>query len=277
MRLALLGPPQETKTPEKPFLALTVEGGRATLTGTLPDGDTKSRITGQAARVYGRANVVDRVRVEGSVAREPWMKAAPSIITSAGRDVQNARIEIEEDTVRVSGNVTSEKAKQKILRSVSRASRGLKVQDGLVVGKGAAIAAAPTPAAAAAPAKAPASAVEGLDQKLTGKYSQFNFNTAMMTPQGIKVLDEVAGIINGTPGVPVEISGHTCSMGPPDYNLALGKRRADAARKYLIGKGVRAERLTSTTYGENRPIADNKTRQGRQINRRTEFHVKKGE
>jgi len=277
VRLALLGPPQEAKTPEKPFLALTVEGGRATLTGTLPDDDTKSRITGQVARVYGSANVVDRVRVESSVAREPWMKAAPSIITSAGRDVQNARIEIEKDTLRISGNVTSEKAKQKVLRSVSGASRGLKVQDGLVVGKGSEMAAAPAPAAAAAPAKAPAGAVEALDRKLTGKYSQFNFNTAVMTPQGIKVLDEVAGIINGTPGVPVEISGHTCSMGRPEYNLALGKRRADAAREYLIVKGVRAERLTSATYGETRPIADNETRQGRQINRRTEFHVKKGE
>jgi OOP family OmpA-OmpF porin len=277
VRLALLGPPQEAKTPEKPFLALTVEGGRATLTGILPDDDTKSRITGQATKAFGRANIVDRVRVESSVAREPWMKAAPSIIASASRDLQNARIEIEKDTVRLSGNVTSEKAKRKVLRSVSGASRGLKVQDGLIVGKGTVMAAAPPPAAPAAPAKTPAGAVEALDRKLTGKCSQFNFDTAVMTPQGIKVIDEVAGIINGTPGVPVEISGHTCSMGPSDYNLSLGKRRADSARKYLIEKGVRAERLTTITYGETRPIADNATRQGRQINRRTEFHVKKGE
>ncbi|MCX5833780.1 MAG: OmpA family protein [Deltaproteobacteria bacterium] len=270
MRLALLGPPQEAaKTPEKPFLTLNVEGGTATLTGILPDDDTKSRITGQAVRVYGRANVVDRVRVESSVAREPWMKAAPSIITSAARNVQNARVEIDKDSVRVSGNVTSQKVKNKILRSVAGASRGLKVQDGLIVGNGAVM--------AAAPVKAPAGTVKALDQKITGKLSRFNFNTAAMTPQGIKVLDEVAVIINGTPGVPVDISGHTCSMGPSDYNLSLGKRRADAARRYLIEKGVRAERLTTISYGETRPIADNETREGRQINRRTEFHVKKGE
>ncbi|GEM_PF-1233398 len=278
MRLALLGPPQQAaKTPEKPSLTLNVEGGTATLTGILPDDDTKSRITGQAVRVYGRANVVDRVRLDSSVAREPWMKAAPSLITSAARDVQNARIEIDKDAVRVSGNVTSQKVKNKVLRHVAGASRGLKVQDGLIVGKGAVVAAAPAPAAPAAPVKAPAGTVEALDQKLTGKISRFNFNAAVMTPQGIKILDEVAVIINGIPGVPVEISGHTCSMGPADYNLSLGKRRADAARRYLIEKGVRAERLTTISYGETRPVADNATREGRQINRRTEFHVKKGE
>ena len=278
MRLALLGPLQEAvKTPEKPFLTLTVEGGTATLTGTLPDDDTKSRIIGQAARAYGRANVIDHVRVEGSVAKEPWMKAAPSIINSVGRDVHNARIEIEKDAVRVSGNVKNEKAKNKVLRSVAGASRGLQVQDGLIAGKGAVVGAAPAPAAPAVPVKAPAGTVETLGQKLTGKLSRFNFNAAVMTPQGIRVLDEVAVIINGTPGVPVEISGHTCSMGPSDYNLSLGKRRADAARRYLIKKGVRAERLTTISYGETRPIADNETREGRQTNRRTEFHVKKGE
>lgn len=278
MRLALLGPPQEAvKAPEKPFLTLNVEGGTATLTGTLPDDDTKSRITGQAARVYGRANMVDRVRVESSVAKEPWMKAAPSIITFAARDVHNARIEIEKDTVRVSGNVTSQKVKNKVLRSVAGTSRGLKVQDGLIVGKGAVMAAAPATAAPAALLKGPAGAVETLGQQLKGKLSPFNFNAAMMTPQGIKILDEVAVIINGTHGVPVDISGHTCSMGPSDYNLSLGKRRADAARRYLIEKGVRAERLTTMSFGETRPVADNETREGRQINRRTEFHVKKGE
>ncbi|MGB7205332.1 MAG: OmpA family protein, partial [Anderseniella sp.] len=57
------------------------------------------------------------------------------------------------------------------------------------------------------------------------------------------------------------------------YNQALSQRRANAVRDALIARGAKAEHLTAVGYGEDQPIADNKTKEGRAANRRTEFKV----
>ena len=65
------------------------------------------------------------------------------------------------------------------------------------------------------------------------------------------------------------IEGHTDSVGTAAYNLSLSQRRAEAVRQVLIDQfKVDASRLTSVGYGEERPIADNRTAEGRQLNRR---------
>ncbi len=273
-----MGPPSEAvKAPDRAHLSLVIESGKVVLSGSLPDEDTRAKILGQTVRVFGKNNVVDRLRVDSTLAKEPWMPSAPMILKAVGRDVENARMEIETNVLRISGRVKSEQAKNKVLRGLKGVSRGLEIQDGLLVGPGKAAAAPPTPAETIAHRRVPGGDVDALEGRLKGKIAHFEFNRTSITAQGAKVLDEVAAVLNGTPGSPVEIAGHTCSMGPPDYNLILGKHRAEAARKYLIAKGVRAERLMTVSYGETRPIADNATRTGRQMNRRTEFHVKKGD
>jgi OOP family OmpA-OmpF porin len=68
-----------------------------------------------------------------------------------------------------------------------------------------------------------------------------------------------------------EISGHTDNVGSDKYNLGLSQRRAASVKKYLVEKfGIAPERLTTEGYGETRPIATNKTKEGRQLNRRIE-------
>jgi len=69
----------------------------------------------------------------------------------------------------------------------------------------------------------------------------------------------------------VEIQGHTDDVGDDAENKTLSQERADAVSEYLKGKGIPAERLTSKGYGEEMPIADNKTRSGRDKNRRVDF------
>ena len=71
----------------------------------------------------------------------------------------------------------------------------------------------------------------------------------------------------------VELGGHTDSSGDDKVNQALSQRRADSVKKYLAGKGIAADRLTAVGYGEAQPIADNKTKAGRQENRRVELKV----
>lgn len=274
----MLAPSSEAaRAPDQAYLSLVTESGTVILSGALPDEDTRAKIMGQAVRVFGKNNVVDRLRVDSTVAKEPWMPSAPMILKAVGRDVENARLDIETNVLRISGRVKSEKEKNRILKGLKGVSRGLEIQDGLLVGPGEAAAALPAPAKTIAHRGVSEGDVDALEGKLKGKVAHFEFNRTSITAQGAKVLDEVAAVLHGAPGSPVEIAGHTCSMGPPDYNLILGKHRAEAARKYLIEKGVRAERLVTVSYGETRPIADNATRKGRQMNRRTEFHAKKGE
>jgi len=88
------------------------------------------------------------------------------------------------------------------------------------------------------------------------------------------VLDEAARILQERGDLKeVVIEGHTCWIGTEKYNQGLSERRAKSVRDYLVKKGVSAERLSAVGFGETQPMADNKTRTGRQMNRRVEFKV----
>ena len=63
------------------------------------------------------------------------------------------------------------------------------------------------------------------------------------------------------------------NIGSEDYNMKLGQKRADAVKDYLVARGISADRLSTRSFGESMPIADNKTADGRAINRRVEFKV----
>jgi outer membrane protein OmpA-like peptidoglycan-associated protein len=100
------------------------------------------------------------------------------------------------------------------------------------------------------------------------------FNTAKATiqPRSFKLLDQVAKVLKEHPELEkVWIEGHTDNAGKPDANLKLSQRRAESVRNYLIKKGVEPNRLEAKGFGQQRPIADNKTAKGRAANRRVEF------
>ena len=71
----------------------------------------------------------------------------------------------------------------------------------------------------------------------------------------------------------IEIHGHTDNQGEEDYNQTLSENRAKAVYNYLIGKGIAKERLSYKGFGESKPIATNDTKEGRQLNRRTEYVI----
>jgi OOP family OmpA-OmpF porin len=99
----------------------------------------------------------------------------------------------------------------------------------------------------------------------------FDFDKAIVKPEWYGLLDEVADILNANSGLRVILEGHTDSVGPASYNMGLSKRRAEAVKAYLEGKGISPDRLASVGYGEERPAASNDTAEGRQLNRRTEI------
>lgn len=102
------------------------------------------------------------------------------------------------------------------------------------------------------------------------------FDTGQTTikPESHSLLDEVADVMRAHPEVKrVVVEGHTDNQGGTDLNMQLSQGRAEAVRSYLMGKGVQGDRLVAKGFGESRPIADNKTAEGREANRRVDFVI----
>lgn len=101
----------------------------------------------------------------------------------------------------------------------------------------------------------------------------FQTNSFELLETSLPELETLLQLLNDNPNIKIEISGHTDSEGNKDYNQTLSEKRANSVKQWLIEKGVKAERLQSKGYGQQFPIADNKTPEGRKQNRRTEFKI----
>lgn len=101
----------------------------------------------------------------------------------------------------------------------------------------------------------------------------FAFGKATIKKESYPLLDEIAQALKDHPTYVIRIEGHTDNVGSAATNKKLSQARADAVRKYLIGKGIEANRLTAVGYGFERPLDDNSTEAGRSVNRRVEFHI----
>jgi outer membrane protein OmpA-like peptidoglycan-associated protein len=102
----------------------------------------------------------------------------------------------------------------------------------------------------------------------------FDPNKTNITPTAAKALDRNAWVLKDHPDVKVEIGGHTDGVGAEKANQKLSEKRALSAKKYLQDKyNIPDNRLIVKGYGETKPVADNKTQEGRSKNRRVEFKV----
>lgn len=123
------------------------------------------------------------------------------------------------------------------------------------------------------PQPVPVKVEEPTCDKIVLNSVQFDFDKAVIKPEFYPVLDEAASELQKCTKKNVVIEGNTCNMGSDSYNMKLSERRARAAETYLVEKGLGADRFTVKAQGESNPIADNKTKKGRAINRRVEFIV----
>jgi len=96
----------------------------------------------------------------------------------------------------------------------------------------------------------------------------FDFGRDTLGPGAARMLDDVVRKMQGDAGLKLEIEGHTCDIGTPEHNLALGERRASAVKDYLVSRGIDAGRLRTASYGEERPKYDNLREETRRLNRR---------
>jgi outer membrane protein OmpA-like peptidoglycan-associated protein len=103
-----------------------------------------------------------------------------------------------------------------------------------------------------------------------------NFETAKwdIKPDDLGTVDQIAELMRANPQLQLSVEGHTDNVGTPEANKVLSANRARAVMDAVVARGVSPERLTSTGFGQENPIADNRTEAGRAQNRRVEL-VKK--
>jgi peptidoglycan-associated lipoprotein len=105
----------------------------------------------------------------------------------------------------------------------------------------------------------------------------FDYDRADIRSGDAATLDQKVSVLNANPGLRIRVSGHCDERGSDEYNLALGNRRANAAKEYLVSHGVDAGRIETVSFGEERPIAMGRDEDSWAQNRRAEFEVIAGE
>lgn len=102
----------------------------------------------------------------------------------------------------------------------------------------------------------------------------FDFDKWSFKNESYNELNKLERMMQQNPNIQVEISGHTDNIGTKAYNMFLSRKRAEAVKDFLTGKGIDARRIKASGYGESRPLASNDDeREGRELNRRVEFLV----
>jgi len=105
----------------------------------------------------------------------------------------------------------------------------------------------------------------------------FDFDKSTLKPEGKAETDKVVAAMKEYPNDTLAIVGHTCDIGPAEYNMALGQRRANAVKAYMVESGIAADRITTVSKGETEPAVPNDTPANRKLNRRAVFEIKMAE
>lgn len=136
------------------------------------------------------------------------------------------------------------------------------------------------PASRPAPVAAPEPTVivdqppsRAAQQSVTFEDVHFALDRYQLRPEARVTLDGAVKTLQADPTLRVQIEGHTCNIGTAEYNLALGQKRANAVRDYLVAHGVDQARLTTVSYGEEKPAYDNSREETRRLNRRAVLTV----
>ncbi len=102
----------------------------------------------------------------------------------------------------------------------------------------------------------------------------FDFDRAVLRPDSLAALEQHANFLRNNPDRRVVIEGHTDERGTREYNMALGERRSDAVRQFLVSSGVRRAQVDSVSYGEERPANPASTESAWAENRRAELRYR---
>jgi peptidoglycan-associated lipoprotein len=104
----------------------------------------------------------------------------------------------------------------------------------------------------------------------------FELDKSNIRSDDMGALDQKVAILQANPDLRIRVGGHCDERGSDEYNLALGNRRAQAAKQYLVSHGIDASRIETQSWGEERPLVDGHDESAWSQNRRAEFEVTSG-
>lgn len=106
--------------------------------------------------------------------------------------------------------------------------------------------------------------------------NHYDYDKSDLMPEDMANLDLKAAILKANPSLKIKVGGHCDERGSDEYNFALGNRRAAAAKRYLVGKGVEAGRIETVSYGRERPADPGHDEAAFAKNRRGEYEITAG-
>ncbi|HEY4291430.1 OmpA family protein [Luteibacter sp.] len=224
--------------------------------GLVPDEATRADILRRLRQVYPDTPVVDRIEVGPTEAPANWSRYVGQAIGPNLRHVEKGDLNVEGNAVSLTGSVRDDAIRtatdnelKSAFNATYRVTTALSVDD-------------------------MKNRQEVLDRTLGNRTVQFESGSAVLTPAGVAILNQMAAAIAqvGTPSL--DIIGHTDAAGDRQTNILLSMARADAVKAYLVSKGIGQERLLVSGRGPDQAIDDNGTQAGRARNRRIEFTIR---
>lgn len=221
--------------------------------GVVPNDASKQAILAKMRTVYGSDQVVDKIQVRSVSAPNGWSDSVNKMINPDLKKVTQGRLIVRGTQVDLIGKMST----QNDIQPTTAFFQSLVVP----------------PFRFNSQLSVNQAEQKIVDDALKNRIIEFESGRSILTSTGTQILDEMAVALNKVQGKNVKIIGHTDSSGDLKKNINLSQERADAVKKYLIGKNIPATRLNTAGLGSEKPVADNSTAEGRKKNRRIEFEV----
>lgn len=220
--------------------------------GVVATSSDKQQLLDKLRAQYPNKTVRDEIEVRSNISIPTnWQQVATGIIDSDITSIRQGRIDINGTTISLHGKVGSVEQSRAIQeRMHSRLTDLYQLENKLVVTQG---------------------EQRLIDDTLGNRIVEFESGSATLTPRGLGILDDMAGVIQRVGDQKITITGHTDNVGNADANLLLSNERAKAVKQYLIGRNIDAARISVAGKGDADPIASNDNEEGRTRNRRIEF------
>ncbi|MGI9382293.1 MAG: OmpA family protein [Methyloligellaceae bacterium] len=245
--------------------------GRVTLTGNIPNEDSRQVLMEAVRYGFPGAAVDDRMVLAGG-APDGWLSAAKLGLAQLQR-LKSGQAKLTDRALHLSGIAETPNEAQTIKATLmSSLPATFQASDAIT------ITAAAVDHAVQIARTGPSAEIEKcqsfMDEILKRNTIQFETGLDRLLRDSMPVLDELVGVARRCQRTRIVVSGHTDADGETLNNLDLSRKRAQAVVEFLISKGVTAKRLTAIGYGDTRPVAPNDTQSNKARNRRIEFVVK---
>ncbi len=223
------------------------------VTGTVADEASKAGLLARLRELYGAARVVDQLSIGQVATPANWNSYVQKLIGENLKLISAGQLKVDGNAVSVRGDVGNEAQRQQIAGDIATSLNPTYTVNNAL--------------------RVVANEQKALDDTLANRIIEFESGKATLAESGMAILDQMSVVMLRLRDKKVEVIGHTDNAGSRASNVPLSLARAEAVKVYLTGKGVRSDLIAVSGEGPDRPVADNRSAEGRARNRRIEFKV----